>query len=153
MSSERLWKSSDIFGYYRSPTKNLDTQDKNVTPMNYKKLAGIQDLNIGCQWLICVRFVLKHYSTLNGLTTILVFFFKILHKLVNINFPEELEPYYRSEQLHHQLNYRQVSARINTYKNSFFIRTIPVWNHLPACIVNAHVSSFKEQATPFITWM
>ena len=64
----------------------------------------------------------------------LVFFYKVQHKLVSVDFPDDLEPYYRSERLHHQLNYRQVSARINGYKNSFFIKTIPVWNQLPACV-------------------
>ena len=35
-------KSSDIFGYYRTPTKNLGTlKIKNVTPINVKRLAGI----------------------------------------------------------------------------------------------------------------
>ena len=34
--------SSDIFGYYRTPTKNLGTlKIKNVTPINVKRLAGI----------------------------------------------------------------------------------------------------------------
>ena len=35
--------SSDIFGYYRTPTKNLGTlKIKNVTPINVKRLAGIE---------------------------------------------------------------------------------------------------------------
>ena len=34
--------SSDIFGYYRTPAKNLGTPKiKNVTPINVKRLAGI----------------------------------------------------------------------------------------------------------------
>ena len=34
--------SSDIFGYDRTPTKNLGTlKIKNVTPINVKRLAGI----------------------------------------------------------------------------------------------------------------
>ena len=38
-------KSSDIFGYYRTPTKNLGTlKIKNVTPINVKRLAGIKCL-------------------------------------------------------------------------------------------------------------
>ena len=39
--------SSDIFGYYRTPTKNLGTlKIKNVTPINVKRLAGIGVLYI-----------------------------------------------------------------------------------------------------------
>ena len=35
--------SSDIFGYDRTPTKNLGTlKIKNVTPINVKRLAGTQ---------------------------------------------------------------------------------------------------------------
>ena len=34
--------SLDIFGYYRTPTKNLGTlKINNVTPINVKRLAGI----------------------------------------------------------------------------------------------------------------
>ena len=37
--------SSDIFGYYRTLTKNLGTlKIKNVTPINVKRLAGIKCL-------------------------------------------------------------------------------------------------------------
>ena len=37
--------SSDIFGYDRTPTKNLGTlKIKNVTPINVKRLAGIECL-------------------------------------------------------------------------------------------------------------
>ena len=40
--------SSDIFGYYRTPTKNLGTlKIKNVTPINVKRLAGIH-LELHC---------------------------------------------------------------------------------------------------------
>ena len=73
---------------------------------------------------------------------------------MNIDFPPDVQKYYRSGRLHHQSNYRQVSARINTNKNSYFVRTIPLWNKLPACIINApNVLSFKEQATCFIVSM
>ena len=41
-SSEDFGMSSDIFGYYRTPTKNLVTlKIKNVMPINVKRLAGI----------------------------------------------------------------------------------------------------------------
>ena len=41
-SSEVFETSSNIFGYYRTPTKNLGTlKIKNVTPINVKRLAGI----------------------------------------------------------------------------------------------------------------
>ena len=37
--------SSDIFGYYRTPTKNLGSlKIKNVTPINVKRLASISKL-------------------------------------------------------------------------------------------------------------
>ena len=71
---------------------------------------------------------------------------------MNIDFPAcaEVQVYHRLGRLHHQFNYRQVSARINTYKNSFFVRTIPLCNKLPACIVNIpNVLKFKA-ATCFI---
>ena len=41
-SSEVFGTSSDIFGYFRTPTKNLGTlKIKNVTPINVERLAGI----------------------------------------------------------------------------------------------------------------
>ena len=42
ISLEVFRMSLDIFGYYRTPTKNLGTlKIKNVTPINVKRLAGI----------------------------------------------------------------------------------------------------------------
>ena len=39
--------SSDIFGYYWTPTKNLGPlKMKNVTPINVKRLAGISEGNL-----------------------------------------------------------------------------------------------------------
>jgi len=47
-----------------------------------------------------------------------------------------------------------LSQQPHQQQKHIFIRTIPVWNQLPDCTVNAqHVLSFKEQATPIITWM
>ena len=51
----------------------------------------------------------------------IVFFYKIQNKLMNIDFPAEVQMSRGSGRLHHQFNYRQVSARTNTYKNSFFL--------------------------------
>ena len=65
----------------------------------------------------------------------LIFFYKIQNQLVNINFPPDLSMYYRSERLHHPYNFRHLSASVDAYKYSYFVRCIPHWNALPREVV------------------
>ncbi|XP_072030750.1 uncharacterized protein [Amphiura filiformis] len=77
-------------------------------------------------------------------------FYKIHHGLVNISFPPNIRLHPTSGRLHN-LRYLPVLATRNTYKYSFFVRTIPTWNRLPAEAVAApSVNVFQAIALPAV---
>ncbi|XP_072030819.1 uncharacterized protein [Amphiura filiformis] len=77
-------------------------------------------------------------------------FYKIHHGLVNISFPPNIRLHPTSGRSHN-LRYLPVLATRNTYKYSFFVRTIPTWNRLPAEAVAApSVNVFQAIALPAV---
>ncbi len=77
-------------------------------------------------------------------------FYKIQYNLVNIIFPAVIQPArLSSTRANHPFKKQVISATINPYKYSYFVRTVLVWNYLPACAVNAPtVSAFQAAALP-----
>ena len=73
-------------------------------------------------------------------------FYKIHNGLVNINFLSNIKMYPASERSGHSLRYDPVLANRNTYKYSFFIRTIPTWNRLPLEAVIAQTTNTFQTA-------
>ena len=71
-------------------------------------------------------------------------FYKIHNGLMNINFPSNLKMRPASERSGHHLRYDPVLASRNTYKYSFFIRTIPTWNRLPPEAVAALTTNSRQ---------
>ena len=61
--------------------------------------------------------------------------YKVHNHLVHLTFPTTVTPKPRLGRHDHQLAYRHLSPRIDAYKHSFFVRTIPMWNGLPATTV------------------
>ena len=47
----------------------------------------------------------------------------------------------------HDFKFKHIPARTSTYKNSFYPRTIPQWNALPAEAVAAPAASRSEHLT------
>ena len=62
-------------------------------------------------------------------------FYKIEKGVVNIPFPEELIKRHTNTRGHRQ-RYIQIGGSINAYQHSFFVRTAPKWNALPAVAVD-----------------
>ena len=63
---------------------------------------------------------------------------------MKINFPSNIKMCPASERSGHHLRYDPVLASRNTYKYSFFIRTIPTWNRLPLEAVTAPTTNSRQ---------
>ena len=63
--------------------------------------------------------------------------YKIQNQLVNLPFPPTVLPKPRLNYRDHHLAYTHVGPRIDAYKFSFFVRTVPMWNGLPVGAVSA----------------
>ena len=71
-------------------------------------------------------------------------FYKIHRGQVNISFPYDLisVPTYDRTRASHDFKIRLPSSSVDAYKHSFYVRSIPVWNTLPADVVSS--SSYPE---------
>ena len=73
-------------------------------------------------------------------------FFKIEHKLVDIDMSDFAEKSSSSTRANHSMKYRQIATKRNYFKGTFFPRTIPIWNSLPAHVAEAPcLVSFKQE--------
>ena len=114
------------------------------------------------------RFVLNNYDRTASVTQMLqrlewdslatrrllnqcTMFFKIHHGLVNIPFPETVIPAIRQGRCTNSMSYQTIQSRVNSYKYSFFVRIIPVWNRLPNSVIHATTASqFQSLALPIV---
>jgi hypothetical protein len=67
----------------------------------------------------------------------LIFFYKIVNNLVDVPPDPYLTPGHSRTRSSHSSKFRQFSPRTNVFKFSFFPRTVPVWNSLPAAVAEA----------------
>ena len=78
--------------------------------------------------------------------TQLTFMYKIINNLVDITPQPYLEPGNARTRSNHNLKFRQIQTKRDTFKFSFFPRTIPIWNSLPASSAEApSLASFKRE--------
>ena len=76
-------------------------------------------------------------------------FYKIENKLVDIDMSDYVEKSHTSTRSNHSKKYRHVAAKRSYFKGSFFPRTVPVWNSLPAHVAEApSLVSFKRELKP-----
>lgn len=74
-------------------------------------------------------------------------FFQIYNNLLKIDGSKYLKPRtFHSQRLHHSKMVAPINARINAFKQSFFVRTIELWNKLPSEIVNLDSFSIFSNA-------
>ena len=76
---------------------------------------------------------LESRRTKNQLTML----YKMTNNLIDIHPVQYLTPGSTRTRSNHSLQYQQISTITNCYKYSFFSRTIPVWNYLPAPAADA----------------
>ena len=74
-------------------------------------------------------------------------FYKIHVGHVGISFPSDVQPNHRPLRTPNYCPYKQVKVNNDTYKFSFFPRTIPLWNNIPFYNSNIiNIDSFKSNA-------
>ena len=72
-------------------------------------------------------------------------FFKVIHNLIDIPADNYLTPSTSRTRSTHLKKYRQFSPSTDYFKFSFFPRTVPLWNSLPAVIAEApSLVTFKK---------
>ena len=89
---------------------------------------------------------LQSHRTVHDLTL----FYKINSGEVIIPFAPELIPTERRTRAsqQHQLTFIHPWTSVDSYKYSFFVRTVPYWNSLPPTVVNANsLTSFYSQVS------
>ena len=75
----------------------------------------------------------------------LTLFFKVIHNLIDIPADQYLTPSTSRTRATHTKRYRRFSPSTDSFKFSFFPRTVPLWNSLRAVIAEApSLVSFKE---------
>ena len=80
----------------------------------------------------------------------LTLLFKIINDLVDIRADDYLASSTGRTRQSLSKKYRQISTRTDSYKFSFFPRTIPVWNSLPASVAEApSLVSVKKGLSPY----
>ena len=114
----------------------------------------------------CARYVCNQYDRTASVTALLkdlswdtlasrrtktqlTLLFKIVHGIVDIPPDQYLIPGHSRTRSNHKYKFRQISTSKDYFKFSFFPRTIPVWNSLPASVAEASsLVQFKERLKP-----
>ena len=66
----------------------------------------------------------------------LCLFYKIIHGLVAVPFPDNIKPTHRVSRYCHSMTFRQIHTGTNYYKCSFFPLAVVQWNALPEAAVS-----------------
>jgi hypothetical protein len=78
----------------------------------------------------------------------LTMLYKTINRLVDIPPDPYLHPASTRTRSTHSMKFRQPPVRTNYFKYSFFPRTIPIWNSLPASVAEApSLASFRGELT------
>ena len=106
-----------------------------VTFNDYRRTSSVTQMLDELQWPL-----LSERRRSARLTT----FYKIAHNKINIDTSSILQPAQGRTRGSHALKYQPINTRTDTYRFSFFPRSIPEWNSLPGSIVTAPtVESFR----------
>ena len=109
---------------------------------NYERTASVTEMLRDLQWDSLAIRRIAHQCAM---------FYKIRQNFVNIPFPSCVIPSSRLGRTTNICSYQIIQSRVNTYKYSFFVRTIPVWNLLPTTVVSANtVQQFQSLALPVL---
>ena len=79
-------------------------------------------------------------------TTSICMFFKIINNEVAISQNEHLERSSSSTRRSHKLQYKHFATSTEAYKNSFFPRSVPIWNKLNSNLISCDKSENFKQA-------
>jgi len=102
----------------------------------YHNTSSVTSMLDGLGWETLESRRQKHQLTL---------FYKVVNNLVDIPASRYLTPSNSRTRTNHSKKFQQFSAKCDYYKFSFFPRTVPVWNSLPAQIAESpDLVSFRQ---------
>ena len=110
---------------------------------NYKRDASVTSMLAQLKWpsLQQLRFV-----------TQCTFLYKAVHHQTAISIPSYVQIPQRQSKGHHEYSFVNIKTHTDSYRCSFFPRTIRSWNLLPQNIINtANVNQFKSSLWDAIT--
>ena len=113
---------------------------------NYSRSQSVTELINRLQW--------DSLETRRKVTD-LKMFYKIENNFMKIQFPAVIQPipYTTTRRQHPYTKFIPIST-INSYKHSYFIRTLPIWNNLPSTVVTSgSVEQFTDTASSYIRTM
>ena len=83
--------------------------------------------------------------------TRLILLYKAINKLVAVDSHLYLIPHHTRTRLQHAHTFQHISTAQNYHRYTFYPRTIPLWNQLPATIAEAkNIDTFKAQLAKYI---
>ena len=146
---------------------------KSLCPQNLNMRAVLgtpirKETKIRQKWQLqrrAARFVFNDYSRTSHVTPMLsnlwwhslkqrrlyqqsLMFYKIHQGLVGISFPNDVLPLCRESTLRNLHPFRQIQCNNNTFKYSFYPRTIVTWNNLPLNPFPSSLSILKTLVGP-----
>ena len=133
--------SSAVWNPFRQ--KDIDKLEKNqraaarFVTQNYRQTASVTSLIQNLGW--------TDLKTRRNNSKLLCMF-KILNELVEIHINDRLIPADRRARGGHNQAYKHIRANTTLGQNSFWHRTIPDWNSLPAAAVESKTGSIQESA-------
>ncbi|CAH1271968.1 Hypp4742 [Branchiostoma lanceolatum] len=108
-----------------------------VTLNDYRQTSSVTQMLNDLQWTLLSE---------RRRNARLTFFYKLVNNLININTDSLLKPAQGRTRGSHTLKFQPLYARTDSYKYSYFPRTIPEWNALPGAVVTAPtVESFRAR--------
>ena len=156
--ANRNTKSNAYFTLIRPNLEYCCTIWSPYTDEGIKQLESIQRQS--------VRYVCNQYERTTSVTALLndlswdtlasrrtktqlTLLYKILHNHVDIPPDHYLIPGHTRTRSNHKYKFRQIPTSKDYFKYSFFPRTIPVWNSLPASVAEApSLAQFKRGLKP-----
>ena len=111
---------------------------------DYSRYSSVTEMRetLGWETLECRRH-------LAAVTT----FYKSINNLIYLPIPVSVRPADPRTRSKHPYKFRHIATNTNTYKYSFFPRTIPLWNSLPTTAVTAtSPEAFQVYALPTIAY-
>ena len=122
--------------------ESVQRQAARFVTNNYDRTASVTEMLQDLQWDSLATRRMTHQCAM---------FYKIRLGLVNIPFPSCVIPSNRLGRVTNTCCYQNIQARVNSFKYSFFVRVIPVWNRLPTPVVSASsIHQFQSLALPVL---
>jgi len=125
--------------------ESIQRQAARFVTNNFDRRASVTEMLQGLQWVSLSTRRLLHQCSM---------FYKIRYGLVNISFPSCVVDLSRPSRTVNSCGYQTIQTRVNSFKYSFFVRVIPVWNSLPNSVVTApSLHQFQHLALPVLRGM